>query len=74
MNKELDIDPFQALNQVVKQKTFEDYFNELGENDGDERVLDNLYRMTGESKVPGICDFIENLIENDCKFLLFAHH
>lgn len=33
-----------------------------------------LYRLTGEGKVPGIIDFMENLLENDCKFLVFAHH
>ena len=30
--------------------------------------------MTGECKLPGIADFLETLIENQSKFLLFAHH
>lgn len=39
---------------------------------------DNLfmqaYRLTGESKVDGITDFIDTLIDNNCKFIVFAHH
>jgi SWI/SNF-related matrix-associated actin-dependent regulator 1 of chromatin subfamily A len=32
------------------------------------------YKLTGESKVAGITDFMETLIENNCKFIVFAHH
>lgn len=32
------------------------------------------YRLSGEAKLPGTCDFLETLIENECKFLVFAHH
>jgi SWI/SNF-related matrix-associated actin-dependent regulator 1 of chromatin subfamily A len=32
------------------------------------------YRLTGESKVPGITDFMDTLIQNNCKFIVFAHH
>ena len=32
------------------------------------------YRLTGESKVKGVCEFIETLSENGAKFLIFAHH
>lgn len=30
--------------------------------------------MTGECKLPGISDFLDTMAENQCKFLLFAHH
>jgi hypothetical protein len=30
--------------------------------------------MTGEAKVDGIAEFLETLIENNCKFMVFAHH
>lgn len=30
--------------------------------------------MTGECKLLGIADFLETLIENQCKFIVFAHH
>ena len=32
------------------------------------------YKLTGIAKVEGVCDFIENLVENKVKFLLFGHH
>ena len=32
------------------------------------------YRLTGESKVKGVCEFLETLVENGAKFLIFAHH
>jgi SWI/SNF-related matrix-associated actin-dependent regulator 1 of chromatin subfamily A len=32
------------------------------------------YKLTGDSKVAGITDFMETLIENNCKFIVFAHH
>ena len=32
------------------------------------------YILTGESKVKGVCEFIETLFENGAKFLIFAHH
>ncbi len=32
------------------------------------------YRLTGEAKVDGITEFMETLIENNCKFIVFAHH
>ena len=33
-----------------------------------------LYRLTGEAKVDGGFKFIETLLENGIKFLIFAHH
>jgi len=32
------------------------------------------FRLTGEAKVKGSCEFIETLYENGAKFLVFAHH
>ena len=32
------------------------------------------YQLTADSKIKGILDFISTLIENDTKFLIFAHH
>ena len=32
------------------------------------------YRLTGESKIAGTTDFMDTLIENQCKFIVFAHH
>jgi SWI/SNF-related matrix-associated actin-dependent regulator 1 of chromatin subfamily A len=32
------------------------------------------YKLTGESKVNGITEFVDTLIDNNCKFIIFAHH
>jgi SWI/SNF-related matrix-associated actin-dependent regulator of chromatin subfamily A-like protein 1 len=32
------------------------------------------YHLTGECKLDGIKEFMGNLIENNCKFIVFAHH
>ena len=33
-----------------------------------------LYQLTGEAKVEGGFKFVETLLENDIKFLIFCHH
>ena len=30
--------------------------------------------MTGLAKVDGICDYLSDLLENDIKIIVFAHH
>jgi len=30
--------------------------------------------LSGLAKVPGVCEYIEELLDNDIKFILFAHH
>ena len=32
------------------------------------------FRLTGEAKLVGIRSFIEDLIEQQTKFMIFAHH
>ena len=36
--------------------------------------LVNAYGLTGTAKIKGIIEFVETLLENRCKFLIFAHH
>jgi SWI/SNF-related matrix-associated actin-dependent regulator 1 of chromatin subfamily A len=36
--------------------------------------LVNAYGLTGTAKIKGILEFVETLLENRCKFLIFAHH
>lgn len=30
--------------------------------------------MTAKAKIKGICEFVDTLLENKIKFLIFAHH
>lgn len=32
------------------------------------------YTLTGQAKIEGVCEFLENLIDNGAKFLVYAHH
>jgi SWI/SNF-related matrix-associated actin-dependent regulator 1 of chromatin subfamily A len=34
----------------------------------------NAYSLTGLAKVRGVLEFLETLIENKVKFIIFAHH
>lgn len=34
----------------------------------------NAYSMTGSAKVKGVIEFLETLVENKAKFIVFAHH
>lgn len=62
--------------------SFNQFFDGLkNEGEEEEKETDNgqasfmtAYRLTGEAKVKGVCDFIETLHENSAKFLVFAHH
>jgi SWI/SNF-related matrix-associated actin-dependent regulator 1 of chromatin subfamily A len=36
--------------------------------------LVNAYGLTGTAKIKGIIEFMETIIENRTKFLIFAHH
>jgi hypothetical protein len=77
-----DDGPLNALQKMVSIKgrsaNFEEYFDNLKE---DQTSKDNgmgtfmtAFRLTGEAKVKGSCEFIETLYENGAKFLVFAHH
>ena len=62
---------------------FDELFNP---EDGEKRVhakassaliLENfqqIYHKTGEAKIKGSIEFINDLMENDLKFLVYAHH
>jgi SNF2 family DNA or RNA helicase len=50
-------------------------------NDADLEAMDDkyshllsAYQMTGSAKVKGTVEFIENLVENKVKFIVFCHH
>ena len=60
---------------------FDDYIDSLQNETGARNADDNgmgsfmvAYRLTGEAKVKGVCEFIETLFDNGAKFLIFAHH
>ena len=42
--------------------------------DAEEKQLAKVYRLTGEAKIKGVIEFIDQLVENEIKFILYAHH
>lgn len=38
------------------------------------RLLQKIYSLTGKAKIGSVCKFIDDLLENDIKFLVFGHH
>ena len=34
----------------------------------------SAFKMTGQAKIPAVCEFVSTLLDNNCKFLLFAYH
>ena len=68
------------LDDLKTEKEKEDEKNEKENNDKDkdeESVLNKFskaYSMTGQAKLPGIKDYVNYLVDNSCKFLIFAHH
>ena len=59
------------MNELFSREQLDEY--QQSYMSGDPTFL-TAYRLTGESKLPGIADFLESLIENNCKFIVFAHH
>jgi SNF2 family DNA or RNA helicase len=43
-------------------------------SDPEEKQIVKAYKLSGEAKVEGIKEFIDTMIDNEIKFILFAHH
>eukprot|EP00347_Sterkiella_histriomuscorum_P020832 403336296 len=43
-------------------------------DDSEEKQLSKVYQLTGKAKLKGIIEYVDYMIENQVKFILFAHH
>jgi SWI/SNF-related matrix-associated actin-dependent regulator of chromatin subfamily A-like protein 1 len=75
--------PMNALEKMVQVRgqggtvNFDEYMSDLqSESKGDNGMggFMTAYRLSGEAKVKGVCEFVETLFENGAKFLIFTHH
>ena len=71
--------PMSIMQKMMKFKSgeagsFDDYVEDQQKKDSGMGGFMTAYRLTGESKVKGVCEFMETLAENGAKFLVFAHH
>ena len=63
--------------KTEKEKENEENSDKKQKNDEEDSILNKFskaYIMTGEAKLPGIKDYVNYLVDNSCKFLIFAHH
>ncbi|XP_055386606.1 SWI/SNF-related matrix-associated actin-dependent regulator of chromatin subfamily A-like protein 1 [Condylostylus longicornis] len=61
-------------NDEIKKK-FNDYEYKLKRNgSGDKEILLTYYAKTAEIKARAVCDYLKNLIKEQKKFIVFAHH
>jgi len=73
---ELDRLGINAEDINISNKKEKDSDNKSKDNE-EESILNKFnkaYSMTGEAKLPGIRDYVNYLVDNSCKFLIFAHH
>ena len=63
--------------KTEKEKNEEENENKNDKDKEEESILNKFsraYSMTGQAKLPGIKDYVNYLVDNSCKFLIFAHH
>ncbi|KRX03262.1 P-loop containing nucleoside triphosphate hydrolase [Pseudocohnilembus persalinus] len=60
-----------GLNEGILQN---DDFIQTDEGGSMYEALTKCYLLTGKAKIPGILEYIHELLENDVKFIIFAHH
>ena len=79
----MDDGPMKALDQMMLSRgqggsvNFDDYMSDMAsQSKGDSGIGGFMvaYRLSGEAKVKGVCEFVETLFDNGAKFLIFAHH
>jgi SWI/SNF-related matrix-associated actin-dependent regulator 1 of chromatin subfamily A len=70
----------------VEVKRQKQYFSEMIEALGEEEAkvaakkletelfMSRAYKLTGQAKVRGVCEYVSYLLQSDCKFIIFAHH
>ena len=64
----MSLEKYANFNQFIKREQLK------AEEESKELTLMKAYCLTGEAKLNGINEFMDTLIENNCKFIIFAHH
>ena len=77
LSSEKIIEKFNELNNSSVNPNLVNFVN--SEDPGDENdnllnLFNKVYKLSAEAKASGVKEYIHYLIENKCKFLIFAHH
>lgn len=44
------------------------------EGEGTNAAFTNAYTLTAQAKIEGVKDYLKELVQNDVKMIIFAHH
>ena len=78
LGTQIELDKLGINIDDLKTEKEKDEENKSKEKDKEEDSILNrfskAYSMTGQAKLPGVKDYVNYLVDNSCKFLIFAHH
>ena len=77
LSSEKIMDKFNELNNTSINPNLVSYVNDDDIEDGNDNLLNlfnKVYKLSAEAKTSGVKEYIHYLIDNKCKFLIFAHH
>ena len=77
LSSEKIIEKFNEINNSSVNPHLVNFVNNENPEDGNDNLLNlfnKVYKLSAEAKAAGVKDYIHYLIENKCKFLIFAHH
>ena len=77
LSSEKIIEKFSDLNNTSINPNLVSYVNEENNEDSNDNLLNlfnKVYKLSAEAKTSGVKEYIHYLIDNKCKFLIFAHH
>ena len=68
---------FQKLEEINSNPNSNIIYDEDESKDSSENIINlfnKVYILSAEAKIQGVKDYIHYLLDNKCKFLVFAHH
>ena len=77
LSSEKIIEKINELNNSQINPNLVNYVNPEKPEDNNENLLNlfnKVYNLSAEAKISGVKEYIHYLIDNKCKFLIFAHH
>ena len=77
LSSEKIIEKINELNNSQINPNLVNYINPEKPEDDNENLLNlfnKVYNLSAEAKISGVKEYIHYLIDNKCKFLIFAHH
>ena len=77
LSSEKIMEKFNELNNTSINPNLVSYVNDDDIEDGNDNLLNlfnKVYKLSAEAKTSGVKEYIHYLIDNKCKFLIFAHH